>query len=92
MYLATLYIMRSKSLNDQLKDSINNDYSKGILGAYPSTIPNAMMRMNEFRQVKNEKSVPPALGTAFAGAGEKNGEDKKKTASGGVLLDLAFTN
>ena len=38
-YLATLYIMRSESENDQLKDSIKNDYSKGILEAYPSTIP-----------------------------------------------------
>ncbi len=53
-YLATLYIMRSESANDQLKDSIKNDYSKGILEAYPSTIPAAMMRMSEFRPVKIE--------------------------------------
>ena len=44
-YLVTLYIMRSELSNDQLKDSIKNDYSKGILGAYPLTIPNAMMRV-----------------------------------------------
>ena len=81
-YLATLYIMRSESSNDQLKDSIKNDYSKGILGAYPSTIPNAMMRMNEFRPIKIDKPVPPALGTAFAGAGDKKGGDKKKTTGG----------
>jgi len=78
-YLATLYIMRSESSNDQLKDSIKNDYSKGILGAYPSTIPNTMMRMNKFKLVKTEKPVPLALGTAFAGAGGKKGADKKKT-------------
>jgi len=78
-YLATLYIMRSESLKDQLKDSIKNDYSKGILGAYLSIIPNAMMRMNKFRPVKIEKPVSPALGTAFAGAGDKKGGNKKKT-------------
>jgi hypothetical protein len=83
-YLATLYIMRSKSANDQIKDSIKNDYSKGILEAYPSTIPNAMMRMNEFRPIKIEKTVPPAMRTAFAGAGEKKGGDKKKSTLGGV--------
>ena len=47
-YLGTLYIMRSESSNDQLKDSIKNDYSKGILGAYPSSRPNALMCMTEF--------------------------------------------
>jgi hypothetical protein len=78
-YLATLYLMRSESAKYQLKDSIKNDYSKGIVGAYPSIIPNAMMRMNEFRPVKIDKPVPPALGTAFAGAGGKKGGDKKKT-------------
>jgi hypothetical protein len=83
-YLATLYIMRSKSANDQLKDSIKNDSSKGILEAYPSTIPNAMMRMNEFRPIKIEKTVPPAMGMAFAGAGERKGGDKKKSTSRGV--------
>ena len=51
-YLATLYIMRSEAANDKLKDFIKNDYSKGILGAYPTTIPNAMMQMNEFWPVK----------------------------------------
>ncbi len=61
-----------------------NDYSKGILEAYLSTIPAAMMRMSEFRPVKIKKSVPPAMGTAFAGEGEKKGGDKKKSASGGV--------
>ncbi len=66
-YLATLYIMIKEAVNHQLKDSIKNDYLKGILGAYPSTIPNAMMRMNEFCPVKINKPVPPALGTAFAG-------------------------
>jgi hypothetical protein len=81
--------MRSESSNDQLKDSIKNDYSKGILGVYPSTIPNAMMRMNEFRPIKIEKTVPPAMGTAFAGAGDKKGGDKKKSASVGVGLLLA---
>jgi len=54
------------------------------LEAYPSTIPQAMMRMNEFRPVKIKKTVPPALGTAFAGAGDKKGGDKKKSALGGV--------
>jgi hypothetical protein len=83
-YLATLYIMRSESANDQLKDSIKNDYLKGILEAYPSTIPNAIMGMNKFRPAKIEKNVPPAMGTAFAGAGEKKGGDKKKSALGGV--------
>ena len=29
-YLATLYIMRSEAANDQLKESIKNNYSKGI--------------------------------------------------------------
>ena len=48
------------------------------MGAYLSTIPNAMMHMNEFRPIKIEKSVPPALGTAFAGAGDKKGGNKKK--------------
>jgi hypothetical protein len=67
--------MTSEASNDQLKDSIKNDYSKGILGAYPSTIPNAMMCMNEFCPVKIDKPVPPALGTAFAGAGVKKGGD-----------------
>ncbi len=76
--------MRSESANDQLKDSIKNDYSKGILEAYLSTIPNAMMRMNEFRPIKIKKTVPPAMGTAFAGAGEKKGGNKKKSTSGGV--------
>ncbi len=52
------------------------------MGAYPSTIPNAMMRMNKFRPVKIEKSVPTALGTAFAGAGDKKGVNKKKTTGG----------
>ena len=42
-YIATLYILRSEAENDQLKDSVKNDYSKGILGAYQSTITNAMM-------------------------------------------------
>ncbi len=51
---------------------------------YPSTIPNAMMRMNKFRPIKIKKTVPPAMGTAFAGAGEKKGGNKKKSASGGV--------
>ena len=78
-YLATLYLMRSESANDQLKDSVKNDYSKGIVGAYPSTIPNAMMRMNEFRPVKIDKPMPPALGTAFAGAGGNKSQGKKKT-------------
>ena len=45
-YLAMLYIMRSEAANDQLKDSIKNNYSKGILVVYPSTIPNVMMYMN----------------------------------------------
>jgi hypothetical protein len=35
--------------------------------------------MNKFRPVKIKKPLPPALGTAFAGAGEKKGGDKKKT-------------
>jgi hypothetical protein len=78
-YLATLYLMRSESANDQLKDSVKNYYSKGIVGAYPSTITNAMMRMNDFCPVKIDKPVPPALGTAFAGAGGKKGGGKKKT-------------
>ena len=38
-----------------------------------------MMRMNKFRPVKIKKPVPPALGTAFAGAGGKKGGNKKKT-------------
>ena len=74
--------MRSEASNDQIKDSIKNDYSKGILGAYPSTIPNSLMSMNEFCPLKIEKPVPPAFGTAFAGAGVKKGGDngdKKKT-------------
>ena len=71
--------MRSEAANDQLKDSIKNDYLMGILGAYPPTISNAMMQINEFWPVKIEKPVPPALGTAFAGAGGKKGGDKKKT-------------
>ena len=78
-YLATLYLMRIESANDQLKDSVKNDYSKGIVGVYPSTIPNAMMRMNAFRPVKIKKPVPPALGTAFAGAGGKGGKKKSPT-------------
>ena len=52
---------------------------KGVLGEYPLTIPNAMMRMDKFCPVKIEKPVPPALGTAFAGAGGKKGGDNKKT-------------
>ena len=64
-------------MNDQLKDSVKNDYSKGIVGAYPSTIPNAMMCMNEFRPVKIDKPMPPSLGTAFAGSGGKGGKKKK---------------
>ena len=67
--------MRSEPANDQLKDSVKNDYSKGITGAYPPTIPSAMMRMNEFRPVKVERPMPPALGTAFVGTG---GKGKKK--------------
>ncbi len=39
-----------------------------------------MMRMNKFRLVNIKKPVPPALGTAFAGAGDKKGGNKKKTA------------
>ena len=35
--------------------------------------------MNKFCPVKIEKPVPPALGTAFAGAGIKKGGNKKKT-------------
>ena len=70
--------MRSEAANDQLKDSIKNNYSKGIFGAYPSTIPNAMMRMNDFRPVKIDTPVPPALNTAFTGAVGKKGGDKKK--------------
>ena len=41
-----------------------------------------MMRMNKLHPVKIDKLVPPALGTAFAGAGVKKGGDngnKKKT-------------
>jgi hypothetical protein len=80
-YLATLYLMRSESVNDQLKDSVKNDYSKGIVGAYPSTIPNAMMCMNEFRPVKINKPMPPSLGTAFAGSGGKGGKKKRRDIS-----------
>ncbi len=38
-----------------------------------------MMRMNEFCPVKIEKPIPPALGTAFVGAGGKKGGNNKKT-------------
>ena len=69
--------MRSELDNVQLKDSVKNDYSKGIVRVYPSTIPNAMMRMNEFCPFKIDKPVPPALGTAFAGAGGGKGGKKK---------------
>ncbi len=31
-----------------------------------------------------KKTIPPAMRTAFAGAGEKKGGDKKKSALGGV--------
>ena len=77
--MVSLYLMRSESANDQLKDTVKNDYSKGIAGAHPLTIPNAMMRMNEFRSVKIKKPVPPALGTAFAGARGKGGKKKSPT-------------
>ena len=78
-YLATLYLMRSESANDQLNDSVKNDYSKGIVRAYSLTLPNAMMHMKEFCPVKIDKPVPPALGTAFAGAGGKGGKKKSPT-------------
>ena len=70
--------MRNEAANNQLKDSIKNDYLKGILGAYSSTIPNAMMRMNKFRPVKIDKPVPPAVGTSLREQGHRRVAIKRR--------------
>ena len=79
-FCACLFLDRSDNKeHEQLKDSIKNDYSRGDVKAFPTSITTAMQLMADFRKVNPEKGIVAAQGTAFAGAGTiKGGKNKSK--------------
>ena len=79
-FCACLFLDRSDNKeHEQLKDSIKNDYSRGDVKAFPTSITTAMQLMADFQKVNPEKGIVAAQGTAFAGAGTiKGGKNKSK--------------
>jgi hypothetical protein len=60
-FCACLFLDRSDNKeHKQLKDSIKNDYSRGDVKAFPTSITTAMQLMADFRKVNPEKGIVAA--------------------------------
>ena len=75
-FLAVFFLERSDVKNVQLKYKVKNDHSKGVNDAFPVTVQQAMQLMADYHPVRTVAALPPAQGTAFAGAGGTEGDEK----------------
>jgi hypothetical protein len=79
-YLAYLFINNSKQkLHSQLKKGVANNYSKGIMEAYPSDIHKALTLMNEYKPLKLDVAPMPTQCMVFATTSCK-GKGKKASS------------
>jgi len=75
-YLGVLFLMRSGKRYHQLQIDIKNDHAKGVDGAFPDSLPEALQIMNDWKPLVAEPNTQASLGTAFVQGGASKKQSK----------------